>query len=277
MGIFKSSGNQRNPIQKSKIAQQQSNDMKYRARSKLIGALFLAIIAIIVLPMIFSNDKPINTNGEFAPLEPPVRTGPKEPVQVVVPSNNTSNEAQGTVVKPAPSTGTTSPSGQSIVQGTTTTEPTNIEEPIVDTKPAKPKEPKEPKEPVATKKDTKKDTKVTRTDDGSKARAILQGKEPPKTASNDTKKNDTKTQKNVASSGNYSVQVASLNNMSEARKLREKLIQSGVSNTFIQTASVNGKQTYRLRVGPFATKESAQAALARLRALGYSDGYIANK
>lgn len=71
--------------------------------------------------------------------------------------------------------------------------------------------------------------------------------------------------------------MASLNNMSEARKLRDKLTQSGVSNTFIQTATVNGKQAFRLRVGPFGTKESAQAALARLRALGYSDGFISNK
>ncbi|WDU54137.1 SPOR domain-containing protein [Taylorella equigenitalis] len=269
MGIFKASGNQRNPIQKSKIAQQQSNDLKHRARSKLIGALVLAIVAIILLPLIFDNDKPIKGTNNTAPLEAPIKTNPKDPVQVVI-SPTTPSDEPSTDVKPIVKNQNNN--GQSIAQGTISNEPVEEESSIEPSKPAE-----EPK-PVVTNKEPKQDKKNnSRTDDGSKARAILQGKQPTMDiAKNETKETSNSNASNPPS-GKFSVQVASLNNMSEARKLRDKLTQSGVSNTFIQTATVNGKQAFRLRVGPFGTKESAQAALARLRALGYSDGFISNK
>ena len=43
-------------------------------------------------------------------------------------------------------------------------------------------------------------------------------------------------------------------------------------------AQASGKTTYRLRVGPFSTREAAQAAQARIRALGdYKDAFITAK
>ncbi|MDO5667318.1 MAG: SPOR domain-containing protein [Alcaligenaceae bacterium] len=105
-----------------------------------------------------------------------------------------------------------------------------------------------------------------RTDDGSKALAILEGRTPPATS---------RAQAPAASgSGEFSLQVASYSSANDARAQRERLRSSGVSNAYVQSATVNGKQVFRLRVGPFSTKEAAQAAQTRLRALNFSDSFV---
>jgi DedD protein len=58
---------------------------------------------------------------------------------------------------------------------------------------------------------------------------------------------------------------------------RDKLVAAGVTNTYVEQASSGGKATYRLRVGPFPTRDAAQAAQARLRALGYDNGFISTQ
>ena len=61
--------------------------------------------------------------------------------------------------------------------------------------------------------------------------------------------------------------------MDAARSHRERLSGSGVSNAYVQSATANGRQTYRVRVGPFTSREAAQAAQTRLRGLG-EGGFI---
>lgn len=105
-----------------------------------------------------------------------------------------------------------------------------------------------------------------RTDDGSVALALLEGRSPSQAKASPKATASVK-------KGSYSVQVAAFSSMDEARAQRDRLSSSGVSNAFVQSAVVNGRQTYRLRVGPFTSQESAQAALTRLRGLGHS-GFI---
>lgn len=117
---------------------------------------------------------------------------------------------------------------------------------------------------------------VKRTDDGSAARALLEGKEVASTSatSNNTNSNFPKPQSSTSTAKKrLTVQVGSFTSMNDARAQRDRLSSSGVSNVFVQNAVVNGRQAYRLRVGPFTNQESAQAALTRLRGLGY-DGFI---
>lgn len=78
-----------------------------------------------------------------------------------------------------------------------------------------------------------------------------------------------------AANGNFVLQVASYTTQADAQARRGKLHQAGVTNAFVEQASINGKQQYRLRVGPFPSREAAQAAQARLRTLGYDNGFIA--
>ncbi|CAM5199719.1 SPOR domain-containing protein [Oligella ureolytica] len=108
-----------------------------------------------------------------------------------------------------------------------------------------------------------------RTDDGSKALAILEGKTPPPAASAPAPA--------ASSSGEFSLQVASYSSANDARSQRDRLRSSGVSNAYVQSATVNGNQVFRLRVGPFSTKEAAQAAQTRLRALNFSDSFVTGR
>lgn len=113
---------------------------------------------------------------------------------------------------------------------------------------------------------------VRRTDDGSQALAILEGRSPsaasqaPRAAA-----------PAASTSGNFSLQVASYSSANDARNQRDRLRSSGVSNAYVQSATVDGKQVFRLRVGPFSTREAAQAAQTRLRALNFSDSFITGR
>lgn len=106
-----------------------------------------------------------------------------------------------------------------------------------------------------------------RTDDGSKALAILEGRTPAASSSAPA----------ASTGGEFSLQVASYSSANDARVQRDRLRGSGVSNAYVQSATVNGKQVYRLRVGPFSTREAAQAAQTRLRALNFSDSYVTGR
>ena len=56
-----------------------------------------------------------------------------------------------------------------------------------------------------------------------------------------------------------------------------RLRQAGVTDAYVESGQSNGRTVYRLRVGPFSSHEAAQAAQARLRALGYQNGLISGK
>ena len=81
--------------------------------------------------------------------------------------------------------------------------------------------------------------------------------------------------KPAATKGNFVLQVAAYTTSDDAQSRRSKLHQAGVTNAFVEQANIGGKQQYRLRVGPFPSREAAQAAQARLRTLGYDNGFIA--
>jgi DedD protein len=104
----------------------------------------------------------------------------------------------------------------------------------------------------------------TRSDDGARALALLEGRNAPAS-----------TPKPAATKGNFVLQIAAYTTSEDAQSRRGKLHQAGVTNAFVEQATINGKQQFRLRVGPFPSREAAQAAQARLRTLGYDNGFIA--
>jgi TonB family protein len=71
------------------------------------------------------------------------------------------------------------------------------------------------------------------------------------------------------------LQVMSHESADEAQRQREKLLASGMGNVFVDGAvNVNGIYKYRVRVGPFMSREEAQAAQLRARSLGYNTAFI---
>jgi TonB family protein len=73
----------------------------------------------------------------------------------------------------------------------------------------------------------------------------------------------------------FIVQVITHESSDNAQREREKLIASGMSSAFVDgPVNVNGIPKYRVRIGPFYSREAAQASQTRLRTLGYSASFI---
>jgi DedD protein len=71
----------------------------------------------------------------------------------------------------------------------------------------------------------------------------------------------------------YSVQVAAVRELEEARTLSDQLSRAGYS-VFLTTATVNQVRYHRVRVGPFQTRQTAQQVAQRLETQGYQDPWI---
>lgn len=71
----------------------------------------------------------------------------------------------------------------------------------------------------------------------------------------------------------YSVQVAAMPDLQQARAALEKLAAAG-QPAHITTKTVNGVEIYRVRVGPFSTRDVATQTAERLARNGYESPWI---
>lgn len=238
----------------------QAAELRVRARRRLIGALVLVLTAVIFVPMLFDSS-PEEELPSPVVLPEPIAPVPVEP-QVALAPEPVAPAGSGTIepspVEPQPPA-PAEPSGKPA--DASTTEPPAAPKPAETTQtPAK----TETQKPAASKPASSDDD---RTDDGSVALALLEGRMP---ASGNTPAKP-------APSGNFVLQVAAYATQSDAQSRRDKLVAAGVTNAYVEEAVANGKTAYRLRVGPFPTRDAADAAQARLRQLGYNNGLIFNK
>ncbi|WP_338878553.1 SPOR domain-containing protein [Achromobacter veterisilvae] len=234
----------------------QAAELRGRARRRLAGAIALVLAAVIVLPMVLdSQPVPVADN---IPIKVPERNTPFQP-QV--------SEPQAAAPEtPAPGAAPAEPSSVPTPPPVTSVQP-----PPLAAAPATPPaaQPAAPPKPAAPKPEAKPATPPkpdTRSDDGARALALLEGRAAPAAPAPAPK---------PAAKGNFVLQIAAYTTSEDAQSRRSKLHQAGVTNAFVEQATIGGKQQYRLRVGPFPSREAAQAAQARLRTLGYDNGFIA--
>ena len=229
--------------------------IRKRARHRLMGSVVLVLGAVVGLPLLFDSqprpvaiDTPIviPDRNQVAPLVSP---------SAIVKPADPSKE----VVLDAPEV-TSGPSGKSTVANVAALDPN--EEVVT----------KETKNPV--KSDTKLDAKSevkpeskpeikpevkpevkpeSKSDpkDSAKAKALLDGKEAPKSA-------------DVAVRS--VVQVGAFADLAKAKEARAKLESAGIKTYTQDVETKDGKRT-RVRVGPFATKEEADKAAEKIRKL----------
>ena len=76
-----------------------------------------------------------------------------------------------------------------------------------------------------------------------------------------------------AGASGYSVQVAAVPNLEEARTLSDQLNRAGYS-VYLTTATVKQVRFHRVRVGPFQTWQAAQQVAQRLETQGYKAPWI---
>jgi len=236
----------------------QARELRVRARRRLIGALALVLAAIIVVPMLF--DPAVEEDDMPTPVVVP---------SIVAPSTDASIEPESTVIAQTPSSGsvTESPDVEPAQPAASTAAPEAVEStPSAPPAPEPPKPAAQPPKPETQERAPQK-PRASRTDDGSVALALLEGRASP----------SGNTQAPAQQKGNFVLQIAAYTAEQDAKARRDRLREAGVTNAYVETAQAGGKTTHRLRVGPFPTREAAQAAQARVRALGYDNGFISSK
>jgi len=262
MGLFsrKDSAAPRKPpgkVRPSVSSEAQAADLRVRARRRLAGAVALVLAAVVVLPMLLdsepapvSNKIPIKIPDRNAPFQPNL----SDPVAANSSVTPAAPVASSTVVPPTASA------------PVTTTPPKPEAKPRVEPPPAAAKV--EPAKP------TPNPPAAVRSDDGARAVALLEGRP---TAESSGPPGSVTTPK-APTRGNFVVQAMSLDAAGDAQTQKNKLLAAGVGNAFVDgPVDVNGKPRYRVRVGPFPSREAAQAAQTRLRTLGYDGAFIATQ
>lgn len=265
MGLFSRNEPASSGRRSSLSSEAQASELRGRARRRLIGALALVVAAVIVVPMLLDTSVPSDqaSTPAVVPVIVPPAPEPGGLQAGAAPNADIADASSPMAAEPAPeATGAlTEPlpgvSSQTGPAGPVETKRPPEPPPKLTEKAHEPKpEPKpEPKGKIA-----------QRTDDGSVAIALLEGRAPSKAVAQPK-----------AASGNFILQIASYTSDHDAKTRQSRLAAAGVTNAYVETAEIGGKTAYRLRVGPFPSREAAQAAQTRLRALGYDNGFISTK
>jgi len=256
MGLFsrKDSATPRKPpgkVRPSVSSEAQAADLRVKARRRLAGAVGLVLAAVVILPMLLDSE-PARVSSKI-PIKIPDRNAPFQPNLSDAANVNTSV---------APAKPTASPE---TVVAEVTPAPAKPEVKPRTEAPAKPEAPKAQAPAPAP---------ASRSDDGARAVALLEGRPTAESAGPP----GAATTPKAPTRGNFVVQAMALDAAADAQTQKNKLLSAGVGNAFVDgPVDVGGKSRYRVRVGPFPSREAAQAAQTRLRTLGYDGAFIASQ
>lgn len=276
MGLFsrkKSEQTTRSTSRSATSSEAQAAELRGRARRRLIGALVLVLTAIIVVPMLFDDTSTQQTETPLVlpAIVPPI---PEPDLAAVNPPEYSVDEpvlAEGTLSPGDPAAAdaaieegvtadSTAPDAQQAPTATSDAPATASQPDVARSEP----EPARTEPKPAASASQSKPKPDERTDDGSVALALLEGRTPTATSQRAA----------PAQQGSFVLQVAAYSTEADAQSRRSSLIDAGVTNAYVEQAVSNNKTTYRLRVGSFPTRDAAQAAQARLRALGYDNSLL---
>lgn len=218
-----------------------------RARQRLIGAVVLVVIGVIGFPLVFETRPrpiPVDIAIEIPRKEnaPPLRVPPAPP------------NASGTLAAAVPArdemvTETPADAGRDVAPATAP-----APAPAPSSAPAAKVAPPalvSPAKPAATA-----EKPASASPDGSRAKALLEGAEP-----------------GAKGAGRFVVQVGAFAEASAASELRGKVEKLGLK-TYTQVAETPAGKRIRVRLGPFASRDEADHALARARAAGVSGNVL---
>lgn len=239
--------------------------IRKRARHRLIGAAVLVLIGVIGFPLLFDTqprpvamDIPIEIPGKNSvkPLAMPSRDA-----ATVASAASATSAASAPVVAAAPV-----PTPEEKVAAGSSLAPQ--EEIIPDKKPAA--TPSAPATHVASapkpapkpepKPEPKPAAKPAVTDDGARAKALLDGKPPTVAAAAASGSTPS------AAESRLVVQVGAFADVAKAHEVRLKLERAGLK-TYTQVAETKDGKRIRVRVGPFPTRAEADKAASKIRTL----------
>ncbi|AVO50490.1 sporulation protein [Melaminivora suipulveris] len=271
-------------------------DMRRRARHRLIGAAVLVAAGVVGFPLLFdSQPRPVPVNvaidipdrnkvaplvlpqdaaagsaardhrssaglvdgEELVPAAPP--RSPRPGADAPPATSQAPSEAARAAAAPAPKAEASSaprpePKVEPKPPARPEPKPENRPDPKPDPKPeSKPEAKPEPKQPPA--------PTPVRSDDASRARALLEGRNPvPPPAAAPARADSPE-------AGRFIVQVGAFADADKAREVRDKLERSGLK-TYTQVVETKEGSRTRVRVGPFASRAEADRAAERARSAG---------
>ena len=235
-------------------------DMRRRARHRLIGAAVLVLAGVVGFPMLFDTQpRPVAVD---VAIDIPERN---KVAPLAVPGKGASQDEPR--AKPEPAAAGLD-AGEEVIGTSSRAEPAaQVEakpEARTEPKPAPRPEPKaEPKpEPKV---EHKPDAKPARPDDAARARALLEGRgqQPAQAAS-----------AAAADQGRFIVQVGAFADADKVREVREKLERSGLK-TYTQVVDTKDGKRTRVRLGPFDSRAEADKAVGRVKSAGLSASVLA--
>lgn len=238
-----------------------------RARRRLIGAAVLLGVGVVGFPLLFE-------------------TQPR-PIPVDIPIEIPRKEGAPSLPLPPPRAASAAPAVARVSSGVTTTETARAAAPASAPAAAAPRaEPNAATAPAAKPAPAKAEaTKAEpskaeppktepRTDDGARARALLEGQNKATTvAAAEPSKADAATKAaepakaDAANGGRFVVQVGAYGEAASARDMRQRVDKLGLKS-YQQVIEIDGARRIRVRVGPFAAREDAEKAAGTLKAAG---------
>ena len=232
--------------------------LRRRARHRLIGAAVLVLVAVIGFPLVFDTQpRPVAVD---VAIQIPDRNKVK-PLTVAsapVDAASTPHAPAGSATAQVPARASLDAREEIVAPGSEKkAEKPSVKssEPAIHSE-AKSSPPVAPKaEPKPEPKPETKPPAAKPADDGSRAQALLEGKEtaaPPKAAASDT--------------GRFIVQVGAFADATKARETRLKVEKAGLT-TYTHVAETPEGKRIRVRVGPFTNRAEAEKAAARIRGL----------
>lgn len=294
-------GRQRKPRKSSKASKSNSPvdpvlPEKKRARRRLIGAVALVLAMIIGLPMLLDSEpKPVNDDiaiqipskdkpgalpaatpnaaaasagasvsmtapaaSASAAVAPAASLGQQEQIINLPPPAASAGKPAvpnpATPVRmPPPATANTANTAASATPATAAAPKPRAKDEV---KPEAKPESKPEAKPEAKVADAKPQVKLEHND--ARAEAILEGKDNGAKADAEKKP------------GKFIVQVAALSSQEKVDELLGKLNEAGIKAHVQKVATDSGERVMRVRVGPFASKEEAESARAKLSKIGLS-------
>lgn len=219
---------------------QNIDEVRRRARYRLIGAVVLVLIAVVGFPLVFDTQpRPVSVDTPIvipdrqtvAPLtssaEVPAAHAPAKPLK-------TPHEALSTHAGLDPSEQVVAPTAP-------------VAKPVEKVKDKPAEKPKDKADAAHAKADA--DGKTKSKSETDKAKSLLEGKS--------------------AASERVIIQVGSFTDAAKLREVRQKLEKSGFK-TYTQVVDKDGKPTTRVRVGPYDNRDEAEKVASRIRKLDLS-------
>lgn len=217
--------------------------IRKRARHRLMGSVVLVLGAVVGLPLLFdSQPRPVAID---TPIVIPDRNQVAPLTAAVAPKTGSVKEPAPVQADPAPPE--TAAVAKSAVANSAGLDPN--EEVVSKTGKLEPKVDPKPEAKTEAKPEAKPELKAD-TKEADKAKALLDGKEAPKS------------EQSVRSV----VQVGAYAELAKAREVRAKLESAGFK-TYTQEIDTKDGKRIRVRVGPFPSKEEAEKTAEKIRKL----------